>query len=210
MSTSADKNKTLNIWKAKEDKPDKPLEDSKANASPVAKKSHSRPRKEKSYSKAKVEHHQAPKNDLFDSSRIRKHNVIIVRKNTAFKTLVIRAKDLLKKQFNTVELHAVDEQSYLTITLVAQCLLKYKYVTLSRLKTKTVQIYDDEERKGNDDPMARLQPRLIAHLTKTKEFDDIYDDFEFKFKKMLEENKEEIDKTQQEIEPEDLQNWSRC
>ena len=78
---------------------------------------------------------------------VRKHNVIIVRKNTSFRTLVMLAKTLLKNQFETIELHAVDDQSYLTITLVCQCLMKYKYVTLDRLKTKTVQVLEEE--KGN-------------------------------------------------------------
>ena len=34
--------------------------------------------------------------------------------------------------------------------------MKYKYVTLDRLKTKTVQIYDEEEKKKNVDWKARL------------------------------------------------------
>lgn len=69
----------------------------------------------------------------------RRHNVILVRQNVKFKTLVIQTKNLLKNQFDTVELHGLDDASYLTISLVAQCLMKYKYVNLARLKTKTVQ-----------------------------------------------------------------------
>ena len=84
----------------------------------------------------------------------RRHNVIIVRKTTSFKTLVMTAKNILKNHFDTIELHAVDEASYVTITLVAQCLMKYKYVTLSRLKTKTVQILEDNE--GHQKEAARL------------------------------------------------------
>ena len=121
----------------------------------------------------------------------RRHNVLVVRKTTSFKTLVMTAKNILKNQFDTIELHAVDEASYLTITLVAQCLMKYKYVTLARLKTKTVQILEDAE--GHHHEAARLQPRLIAHLTKTAEFDSIYDEFEIKFKTMMEENKEQLE-----------------
>ena len=52
-------------------------------------------------------------------SKPRRHNVIIVRGNVKFKTLVIQAKQLLKAQFETIELHGVDDQSYLTISLVA-------------------------------------------------------------------------------------------
>ena len=69
------------------------------------------------------------------------------------------------------------------------------------MKTKTVQIYGEEERKNNDEH-TRLQPRLIVHLTKTKEFDDIYDDFETKFNKMVEEHKEDIDNSRVEVDEE--------
>ena len=134
-----------------------------------------------------------PEGTFFYPHRERRHNVVIVRNTMTFKTLVMLAKTMLKNQFDTVELHAIDDQSYLTITLVAQCLMKYKYVTLSRLKTKTVQIYEEEEKS---DPYAKLQPRLIAHLTKTKEFDTIYEDFEGGFKKMLEEHKDDIDSSE--------------
>ena len=49
----------------------------------------------------------------------RRNNVVIVRENTRFKTLVILAKNLLRDQFDSIELHGVDDQSYLTISLVA-------------------------------------------------------------------------------------------
>ena len=117
----------------------------------------------------------------------RRHNIIVVRKSMLFKTLVIQTKNLLKNQFDTIELHGVDDQSYLTVSLVANCLIKYKYVTVTRMKTKTVQIPDDEQEK-----YAKLQPRLIVHLTKTPEFDSIYDDFESVFKKVAEEHEEDI------------------
>ena len=76
--------------------------------------------------------------------------MIIVRTNTRFKTLVILAKNLLKSQFDSIELHGVDDQSYLTVSLVAQCLMKYKYVTISRLKTKTVQTMDNQKNSGKE------------------------------------------------------------
>ena len=41
-----------------------------------------------------------------------------------------------------------------------------------------------------------LQPKLVVHLSKTAEFDSIYDNFESAFKKMKEEHAEDI----QEIE----------
>ena len=116
----------------------------------------------------------------------RKNNVVIVRENTRFKTLVILAKNLLREQFDSIELHGVDDQSYLTISLVAQCLMKYNYVEMTRLKTKTVQA------TKQDDPKVVLQPRLVIHLAKSAQFDSIYDDFEKVFKKVEEENKEEI------------------
>ena len=130
---------------------------------------------------------------------IKQHNVIIVRKTTRFKSLVIQTKNLLKNRFETIELHGVDDQSFLTISLVAQCLLKYKYVTLSRLKTKTHQTIlkrDDEKKPSKDDNDADnrviLQPKLVVHLTKTPDFDSIYDDFEAAFKKIQEEHAEDI------------------
>lgn len=123
--------------------------------------------------------------------------MIIVRRTTFFKTLVIQTKNLLKNRFDTIELHGVDDQSFLTVSLVAQCLLKYKYVTLSRLKTKTHQTYlkrDDAKNAKDDDFDSRviLQPKLVVHLTKTPEFDSIYDDFESAFKKIQEEHAEDI------------------
>ena len=65
------------------------------------------------------------------------HNVLIVRRTLPFKSLVIRAKELLKTKFDEIELHAVDDEAYLTVTLVTNCLKKYGYCTLTRLKTKT-------------------------------------------------------------------------
>ena len=125
--------------------------------------------------------------------RERKHNVVIVRRNMGFKTLVVIAKDMLKKQFDMIELHAVDDKSFLTITLVTNCLMKYKYVTMSRIKTKTVQTIEHEQKKEGDiDHFTRLQPRLVIHLAKTSEFDSIYDDFESQFKKMVEEHQDDI------------------
>ena len=117
----------------------------------------------------------------------RRNNVLIVRQNTRFKTLVILTKNLLKTQFDSIELHGVDDQSYLTISLVAQCLMKYGYVEMTRLKTKTVQATKEE------DARVVLQPRLVIHLKKSKEFDSIFDDFENVFKKVTEEHKDEIE-----------------
>jgi len=137
----------------------------------------------------------------------RRHNVIMVRKSVTFKTLVIQAKNLLKNQFDTIELHAVDDVSYLTISLVAQCLMKYKYVVMTRLKTKTHQTVEAKEGgSGKEasktnfakhldedaDPRIILQPKLVIHLQKTPEFDSIYDDFEAVYKKVAEEHEEEI------------------
>ena len=107
---------------------------------------------------------------------VKQHNVIIVRKTANFKTLVVQTKNLLKNQFDSVELHGVDDESFLTVSLVAQCLLKYKYVTLTRLKTKTHQTIlkrDDAKNGKDEDPDNRviLQPKLVVHLSKTVDFD---------------------------------------
>ena len=144
---------------------------SETNTAPVAKKEE----------KKKFAH-------KFDEPR--RNNVIIVRENTRFKTLVILAKNLLRDQFDSIELHGVDDQSYLTVSLVAQCLQKYKYVEMTRLKTKTVQANYSKE----NDSKVVLQPRLVIHLKKSKEFDSIFDDFESVFKKASEEHKDEIEK----------------
>ena len=131
----------------------------------------------------------------------RRNNIIIVRQSLRFKTLVIKVKNILKNQFDTVELHAVDDQSFLTISLVTQCLMKYKYVTLARLKTKTVQTRTDigNNFAGKDaddydaDPRIILQPKLVVHLKKTPDFDAIYDDFEAIYQKVAAEHKDEIE-----------------
>ena len=107
---------------------------------------------------------------------------------------------MLKSQFDSIELHGVDDQSYLTVSLVAQCLMKYKYVTMERLKTKTVQAMDAPKAGGKDasndaDPRVVLQPRLVVHLKKTSEFNSIFDEFEAVFNKEIEAVKDEIDAT---------------
>lgn len=197
-----DKKQTgVSIWgkkdAAKEEKP--AAKDAKTKTSKSKSKSRSRQRPAEKVEK--VEKAEVKQKREYYADKIRKHNVMIVRKNTLFKTLVVTAKNLLKKQFDTIELHAVDEASYLTITLVAQCLMKYKYVTLSRIKTKTVQTLEVEEKKEGDvDHFTRLQPRLVMHLTKTKEFDSIYDDFESQFKKMVEEHKEDIEDSEAQVD----------
>uniref|UniRef100_A0A7S3II50 DNA/RNA-binding protein Alba-like domain-containing protein n=1 Tax=Strombidium inclinatum TaxID=197538 RepID=A0A7S3II50_9SPIT len=118
--------------------------------------------------------------------KARRTNLVIVRKTLAFRAVVSIAKNLLKNQYDMVELHAVDDQSFLTVTLATQCLIKYGYVTLTRLKTKTVQAMDDPAKKDESsrkaDPRVVLQPRLVIHLTKTAEFDEIFHDFETMFK----------------------------
>lgn len=135
---------------------------------------------------------------------VKQHNVIIVRKTQNFKSLVVQSKNLLKNQFESIELHGVDDESFLTVSLVAQCLLRYKYVTMTRLKTKTHQTMlrnsDSKPSTTIDEDIDQnrviLQPKLVVHLKKTPEFDTIYDDFEAAFKKMKEEHEEDI----QEIE----------
>ena len=59
------------------------------------------------------------------------------------------------------------------------------------MKTKTVQIHDDDDNSAN---YSRLQPRLIIHLTKTKEFDTIYDEFEAVFQKVVDDHQADADK----------------
>ena len=117
---------------------------------------------------------------------------------------------MMKNQYETIELHAIDDQSYLTASLAAQCLLKYKYVDITRLKTKTVQALDDIQEKGakgkkkgdGELPEKRvvLQPRLVVHLKKTPQFDEIFDNFEKIMKKAEEEHAEELAEQEQHVE----------
>ena len=164
------------------------------------KKSKSRSRKPRgSKTTSQTKNSVAPRVPPKDTDR--RNNIIIVRQSLRFKTLVIKVKNILKNQFDSVELHAVDDQSFLTISLVTQCLMKYKYVTMARLKTKTVQTRTDigNNFAGKDaddydaDPRIILQPKLVVHLKKTPEFDTIYDDFEAIYKKVAEEHKDEIE-----------------
>ena len=68
-------------------------------------------------------------------------------------------------------------------------MIKYKYCTETRLKTKTVQTIH----RGDDMTSLRLQPKLVIHLRKTDDFDTVYDEFEAKFKKIIEEQQEVIE-----------------
>ena len=76
--------------------------------------------------------------------------------------------------------------------------MKYKYVVMSRLKTKTVQAIDNPKASGKEashdaDSRVVLQPRLVVHLEKTPEFDAIFDEFESVFNKEIEAHKDELD-----------------
>tara|TARA_B110000285_G_C14860117_1_gene484142 strand:+ start:411 stop:701 length:291 start_codon:yes stop_codon:yes gene_type:complete len=76
--------------------------------------------------------------------------------------------------------------------------MKYKYVTMERLKTKTVQAMDGPRTFGKEmpndaDQRVVLQPRLVVHLKKTPEFDSIFDEFESVFNKEMDAVKDEID-----------------
>ena len=76
--------------------------------------------------------------------------------------------------------------------------MKYGYVTMSRLKTKTVQAMDVPKSAGKEpshdaDHRVVLQPRLVVHLKKTPEFDSIFDKFEAVFNKEIEAHKDELD-----------------
>ena len=142
-----------------------------------------------------------PRPEKSDKVWERKHNVVIVRSSLKFRSLVFLAKNMLRKQFDTIELHAIDDYSYSTAVLAAQCLMKHKYVTMTRLKTKTVQTLQTEEKEGDIDKFTRLQPRLVVHLTKTAEFDSIYDDFENRFKQMVEAHDKDIAESEAPVQP---------
>ena len=193
----------INLWASEKKvtspvKEDKPQAENPTTTAPASKRT-ARQRKNRNQKKddkapaekSKSKDRAPPTKPTFVPKQ-RRHNVVIVRQNVTFKTLVIQTKTLLKNQFDTIELHGVDEKSYVTVSNIARCLSKNGYVTLTRLKTKTVQVVDIEDESKTLNPHAKLQPRLIIHLTKTAEFDSIYDDFEAKFKKMLEEHSEDI------------------
>ena len=108
-------------------------------------------------------------------------NVMVVRQATSFRTLINNVKKMLREQSHTIELQAVDDESYATVSQVSECLLDYKYVTLNRLNKET-----------HHTPMKKVmttaadcadvemeeKPKLVIHLTKTEDFDEIYDGFE--------------------------------
>ena len=95
-----------------------------------------------------VQAKDSPKKDKVEKAQRKQnhqqHNVVIVRRSLRFKQLINLSKDLLKNTFQTIELHAVDTEAYVTVTLVANCLQKYGYCTLARLKTKTHQVRETE------------------------------------------------------------------
>ena len=132
--------------------------------------------------------------------------MVLVKKTLNFKTLVAITKNMMKNQYDTIELHGVDDQSYVTVSLVSQCLIKHKYVEITRLKTKTVQAMDEVPEKGgrykkkqDADPDLRvvLQPRLVVHLKKTPQFDESYENFEKILKNVEEEHAEDLAEQQE-------------
>ena len=116
------------------------------------------------------------------------HNVIIVRRNFPFKALAAKVKSLLREKFEEIELHAVDTEAFLSLTIAANVLQKYGYCTISRLKTKTHQARESED----SDARVVLRPKLVCHLKKTAEFDSIFDEFETRMKAATEEAKEDL------------------
>ena len=64
-------------------------------------------------------------------------NVLVVRRDTHFRTLINKVKDILRNESDNIEMQAVDDASYETVSSVAECLLNYKYVTLRQLNTQT-------------------------------------------------------------------------
>ena len=115
------------------------------------------------------------------------HNVIIVRRTLPFRPLLAITKNLLKDKFDSVELHGVDQESFVTIMIASNVLTKYGYCTLTRIKTKTHQA-----KTAEDDARVILRPKLVVHLSKTPEFDQIQHDFEEKMTKAQEEAKEDL------------------
>ena len=115
------------------------------------------------------------------------YNVIIVRRSLPFRPLLAITKNLLKDKFDTVELHGVDSESFVTVMIASNVLTKYGYCTLTRLKTKTHQA-----KAADDDSRVVLRPKLVVHLTKTAAFDQIHHDFEEKMSKAQEEAHEDL------------------
>ena len=73
-------------------------------------------------------------------------NVISVRGNNYhFKTLIDEAKRRLRNESDVVELHALNGEADKVVSAVAECLLSYQYVTLTKLRTKTHQILEPKD-----------------------------------------------------------------
>ena len=99
---------------------------------------------------------------------------------------------MLRNEADNIEMQAVDDASYETVSNVAECLLNYQYVTLRNLNTgthlspmkKSVQAPQAAE---TEDVEMEEKPKLVIHLAKASDFDKIYDEFEDAQKAMAQE-----------------------
>jgi hypothetical protein len=95
-------------------------------------------------------------------------DVIRVSSRREAKFYIYLVKEVLhKNSFDIVQLHGAGDLCISTIAKVVSLLTRMKYVYVSRIKTGSIQ--------GRDGTKV---VKLIVHLTKTPEFQEMYDDFE--------------------------------
>ena len=104
---------------------------------------------------------------------------------------------LFKNEHEELELHGAGDKSITSLASAVATLTKYKYVVVTRLKTKT--LHGREEKMG----------KLIVHLKKAPDFDEIYKQFEAERAEKAEKRNQEASKTHPEESEEEAQSKKR-
>ncbi|CDW85305.1 UNKNOWN [Stylonychia lemnae] len=94
-------------------------------------------------------------------------NIIQLRQERGVKFYIRLVKSLMKhKGFDTVELHGTGDAYIFDAVKITEVLLRYSYVTISRMKTKT--IFQGDRRAA----------KIVIQLTKSADFEELYDKFQ--------------------------------
>lgn len=94
-------------------------------------------------------------------------NIVFVSERKELGFYMGKAKWIFKQgKFDVVEIHAAGDENIYTATKVYDMLTRYEYAVLSRIKTKTL--------VSNGQNL----PKLILHLTKSQNFDEVFDKYE--------------------------------
>ena len=93
--------------------------------------------------------------------------MIFLRQDRGVKFYIYLVKQLLHNHdFTFVELHGAGESNIFNSIKVTEVLTKYNYVTMTRIKTKT--LFKSSQKAA----------KIVIVLSKTTEFDRIYQEFE--------------------------------